>query len=91
MDDTIDEMSGDSLVARMTARVMQKKLASAFRGKTDSPEYRMALSSVLDAPLRSLKIFLGRPSRLLDSLLDGVNGRPTALLRELLRERARKD
>ena len=86
MDSTIDEMREDSLLARMAYAVLARTVA-AKAGEKGSAEYRMALSSAADAPLRTLKIFLGKESGLPDALLKLANGQSleglTALLGEL--------
>lgn len=74
MDSTLAEMKEDSLIARLIYTILCRAIAARTGGK-DSPDYRMTLSTAADAPLRTLKQFLGRDSAALDAMLDVVNGK----------------
>lgn len=86
MDNTVEEMRGQSLLAGLVYRVMEQRAANAGGGRK-TPEYRMALSSMADAPLRSLKIFRSKPSVLTEFLLDLSNGRLGKAVSGLIKKR----
>ncbi|MBR0355272.1 MAG: glycoside hydrolase family 3 C-terminal domain-containing protein [Oscillospiraceae bacterium] len=85
MDSTIEEMREDSLIARMIYAYLARTVA-VRAGEKGSAEYRMALSTAADAPIRSMKIFLGKESGLPDALLDLINGKTLSGLHALLAE-----
>ena len=84
MENTLNEMQEDSLAARLVTLAIDAYLAKANGGDRSSPEYRMALSTSADAPLRSLKIFLGKDCAAMDALLELSNGHFLRALRKLL-------
>ena len=73
MDNTLNEMKENSLAAKLAGLALETSLARQSGGR-DSAEYRMAVSTVLEAPLRTLKIFLGKESDAVDALLELANG-----------------
>lgn len=84
MENTLDEMREDSLPARLISKALEKGLSKLSGAEPGSPEYRMTLSSTLDAPLRTLKIFMAKDSAALDALLELSNGHAIRALRKLL-------
>ena len=89
MENTLNEMQEDSLPARLVTMAMAAYLAKANVGDRSSPDYRMALSTAADAPLRSLKIFLGKDSAAMDALLELSNGHGLRALGKLLPDKGR--
>ncbi len=86
MDSTFDEMKEDSAVAGLIYRVMAKKLLKSTGNDKNSAKYRMALSTVSDAPLRTLQMFLGKESSTMEYLLDWINGHPGKVLEGLIKK-----
>ena len=84
MENTLDEMREDSLPAKLISKVMEKSISKISGAEPGSPEYRMTLSSTLDAPLRTLKIFMAKDSDVLDAVLELSNGHAIRALRRLL-------
>ena len=84
MDSTLDEMREDSLAAKLLSKGLEASLAKLSGAEPGSPEYRMTLSSTLDAPLRTLKIFMAKDSAALDAVLELSNGHAIRALRKLL-------
>ena len=73
MDNTLVEMKEDSLTAKLLFSLIGMGMRKRSADK-DSPEFQMALNSTLDAPLRSLQIFIGRRDLPFDALLALING-----------------
>ena len=84
MDNTLDEMREDSLAAKLLSKGLEASLAKLSGAEPGSPEYRMTLSSTLDAPLRTLKIFMAKDSAALDAVLELSNGHAIRALRKVL-------
>lgn len=81
MDSTLAEMREDSLIAKLVADLVGKQAIKRNHCDPDSPEGQMALSSSLDAPVRSMKIFLGKESVVPDVILALINGRLSEALK----------
>ena len=91
MDNTLEEMKEDSLPARLAAKALLKLLPRFTSADPDSPEYRMTISSTLDAPLRTLKIFHAKGNSVLDALLELSNGHALQGLKKLLEDFRREE
>ncbi len=76
MENTLSQLKDHSLVMKMVYNAVRRNIAKGFPGKdldTD-PTFRMMLTSTTDASLNGMKIFMGKPSYLLDGLLETANG-----------------
>ena len=87
LENTLDEMKDDSLAAKLIAFLIRRSLLKNGADK-NSAEYRMAVSTMLDSPLRTLKIFAARESLPVEALLELINGHGLRALRVLLGNRA---
>ena len=84
MDSTILEMQQDSLVMKLVYAVVKQAAASRLHLEKDSPEYRMAMSTAADAPLRALQQFGYLDVSAAEALLAAANGHPAESLRRIL-------
>ena len=84
MDNTVLEMKEDSLVMKLLYKLIEKKLASEPGTDKNSPEFRMAMSTAADAPLRAVQMFVSLDDSMAEALLAAANGRPAAALRALM-------
>ena len=87
MDSCLGEMQEDSAAARLIVKLLEQKISKEHGGDRESPGYRAALTGVMEAPLRAIKIMLAKDTQLPDALLALCNGRLPDALRLLLGKR----
>ena len=84
MDSTVLEMKDGSLLMRLLYWGMEKTLRLGFRGKEDpdGSDFRMAMASTVDSPLRFMQQLSGIRGGLFRLLLAAANARPGSRLRQ---------